>query len=490
MKPPTAQYKGTSEAWMTVPVFQQWLKDLDKSMDEAKREILLLLDNATVHIPPEHIGQRGGGVLAPKHDSGDPTDRPRENMIHVMPPFPPEFKGARCLSNQSVQPERSTERQCRQNLSVWVRLQRDAALVVGSSTVAPPAVLAVWSCSRWWMTKGGCACACQTEHLLAVNAAMGPSTCTANTPKQQRIAAIWPADTSKCARTVRCREPSKLGSATVDDSVEDSQSPSILNSSVDLRSQLVSRWLVSPRSRRRLIGREPTRFQLMRQNALRLKRTILSEYDPLVHNSSVRTARAWASNAELPFAGHVRIPQTPALHSSSVLVFRPSAQVSVKLLSSNVFELMVASPSVNLAILAAVGLAASATAHSNMILPLPTWPVSWSTNSPSGLIEGDTYLPVPDGMSYTTDPYDNTEAYWTAFNASNYTSLLEFAKETQVLQTMATFGTATAECGFSLANGTARDLPAKVEWNQLTSSHEGPCEVWCDDVRVFEVPLL
>ncbi|KAG2774232.1 hypothetical protein PC129_g21330 [Phytophthora cactorum] len=147
---------------------------------------------------------------------------------------------------------------------------------------------------------------------------------------------------------------------------------------------------------------------------------------------------------------------------------------------------MIAYPSVILAILAAVCLTASVRAHSNMILPLPTWPVSWSTNSPSGLIDGDTYLPVPDGMSYTTDPYDNTEAYWTAFNASNYTSLLELAKETQVLQTMATFGTATAECGFSLVNGTARDLPAEVEWNQLTSSHEGPCEVWCDDTRVFE----
>ncbi|ETL88392.1 hypothetical protein L917_12522 [Phytophthora nicotianae] len=148
---------------------------------------------------------------------------------------------------------------------------------------------------------------------------------------------------------------------------------------------------------------------------------------------------------------------------------------------------MIASPSVNLVVLAAVGLTASSvSAHSYMILPLPTWPVSWGTNSPSGLIEGDTYLPVPDGMSYSTDPYDNTEAYWAAFNASNYTSLLEFAKETQVQQTMATFGTATAECGFSLANGTARDLPAEVEWNQLTSSHEGPCEVWCDDTRVFE----
>jgi hypothetical protein len=147
---------------------------------------------------------------------------------------------------------------------------------------------------------------------------------------------------------------------------------------------------------------------------------------------------------------------------------------------------MIASPSVNLAVLAVAGLAASVSAHSNMILPLPTWPVSWSTNSPSGLIEGDTYLPVPDGMSYSTDPYDNTEAYWTAFNASTYTSLKDLVDKTQVLQTLSTFGTATAECGFSLANGTARDLPAEVEWNQLTSSHEGPCEVWCDDTLVFE----
>lgn len=138
----------------------------------------------------------------------------------------------------------------------------------------------------------------------------------------------------------------------------------------------------------------------------------------------------------------------------------------------------------SLAALAAVGTTVSA--HSNMILPLPTWPVSWSTNSFSGTIEGDTYLPVPDGMSYSTDPYDNTLAYWTAFNESSYTSLKDLVTQTQVLQTDATFGTATAECGFSLANGTARDLPEYVEWNQLTSSHEGPCEVWCDDVLAFE----
>ncbi|RLN53051.1 hypothetical protein BBJ29_007165 [Phytophthora kernoviae] len=121
-----------------------------------------------------------------------------------------------------------------------------------------------------------------------------------------------------------------------------------------------------------------------------------------------------------------------------------------------------------------------------MILPLPTWPVSWSTNSFAATIEGDTYLPVPDGMSYSTDPYDNTEAYWTAFNKSSYTSLKDLITKTAEVQTMATFGTATLECGFSLANGTARDLPEEVEWSQLTSSHEGPCEVWCDDTLVFE----
>ncbi|RLN91463.1 hypothetical protein BBJ28_00004244 [Nothophytophthora sp. Chile5] len=121
-----------------------------------------------------------------------------------------------------------------------------------------------------------------------------------------------------------------------------------------------------------------------------------------------------------------------------------------------------------------------------MILPLPTWPVDWSTNSFAALIEGDTYLPCPDGMSYSTDPYDNTEAYWTAFNASDYTSLKDLVDQTATVQTLSPFGTATLECGYSLANGTAQDLPEEVEWNQLTSSHEGPCEVWCDDTLVFE----
>ncbi|GMF51211.1 unnamed protein product [Phytophthora fragariaefolia] len=39
--------------WMTLSVFPDWLRDLDKLKGEAGRRILLLLDNAPVHITPD-----------------------------------------------------------------------------------------------------------------------------------------------------------------------------------------------------------------------------------------------------------------------------------------------------------------------------------------------------------------------------------------------------------------------------------------------------
>jgi hypothetical protein len=52
-KPHGVNYCGTSKGWMTVLVFQKWLRDLDKEMKDAGRRILLLLDSAPVHIEPE-----------------------------------------------------------------------------------------------------------------------------------------------------------------------------------------------------------------------------------------------------------------------------------------------------------------------------------------------------------------------------------------------------------------------------------------------------
>ncbi|KAF1779264.1 hypothetical protein GQ600_19102 [Phytophthora cactorum] len=121
-------------------------------------------------------------------------------------------------------------------------------------------------------------------------------------------------------------------------------------------------------------------------------------------------------------------------------------------------------------VVAAATLVLYVDAHSYMIDPMPTWPVSWATNNFAATIAGQTYLPVPDGMSYSTAPELNTEAYWTAFNESSYTSLKDLVDKTAEVETLSPFGTAI---GY-------------VEWNQLTEGHDGPCEVWCDDALAFE----
>ncbi|ETO70332.1 hypothetical protein F444_13166 [Phytophthora nicotianae P1976] len=134
---------------------------------------------------------------------------------------------------------------------------------------------------------------------------------------------------------------------------------------------------------------------------------------------------------------------------------------------------------------AASMLVATTEAHSYMSDPMPTWSVGYPTTNYAGLIDGQDYLPVPDGMSYGGTPEGNTEAYWTAFNASKYTSLKDLADKTMVLQSLNPFGKATKECGFSIPNGSKRNLPAQVQWKDFGYSHQGPCEVWCDDKLAF-----
>ncbi|TDH66029.1 hypothetical protein CCR75_005522 [Bremia lactucae] len=130
-------------------------------------------------------------------------------------------------------------------------------------------------------------------------------------------------------------------------------------------------------------------------------------------------------------------------------------------------------------------LTAMTKAHSYVVEPAPTWPENFPITEYSGSIDGQKYLPVPTKMSYGTSPEGNTEAYWKAFNASTYTSLKDLADKTMVLRSLDRFGTASPECGFSVANGTERDLPAKVVWKDFGISHQGPCEVWCDDKLAF-----
>ncbi|KAL3670728.1 hypothetical protein V7S43_003916 [Phytophthora oleae] len=90
--------------------------------------------------------------------------------------------------------------------------------------------------------------------------------------------------------------------------------------------------------------------------------------------------------------------------------------------------------------------------------------------------------------TFSGSPADNTAAFTTAFDSSSYTSLKELITDLATI----TVTDATLTCGSCDPDETAQALPAtSVEWSHsstegFTSSHEGPCEVWCDDVRVFQ----
>ncbi|GAB9474422.1 hypothetical protein Gpo141_00011547 [Globisporangium polare] len=139
--------------------------------------------------------------------------------------------------------------------------------------------------------------------------------------------------------------------------------------------------------------------------------------------------------------------------------------------------------------LAAVAIAttpASVDAHGYMSIPKATFTISGDTTQFSGTIDGPSTLTAPSGMSFTTDPASNTKAFTAALKNSSYTSVYDLVEAKGVF-----ISGATKECGITSATGAKQPLPAKyVEWSHsstegFTPSHQGPCEVWCDDNLAF-----
>jgi hypothetical protein len=133
------------------------------------------------------------------------------------------------------------------------------------------------------------------------------------------------------------------------------------------------------------------------------------------------------------------------------------------------------------AVLAVVSLT-SVDAHSRMTAPKPNSPIN---DSPSGTIDAYKALKEPEGMHFNWSPADNNAAYHVAFAAqTKYKSLRDL-----IYANFRSDGGASKECGQSAMTGTPQALPNFVEYETgFTRSHEGPCEVWCDDVRVFYEP--
>ncbi|KAK1935702.1 hypothetical protein P3T76_010397 [Phytophthora citrophthora] len=90
--------------------------------------------------------------------------------------------------------------------------------------------------------------------------------------------------------------------------------------------------------------------------------------------------------------------------------------------------------------------------------------------------------------SFSGSPSDNTAAFTKGLAASKYKSLKEMINDLGKV----TSSDFTMECGYTNPDETPQPLPETyVEWAHgsgegFTPSHEGPCEVWCDDVRVFQ----
>ncbi|ETL35162.1 hypothetical protein L917_12512 [Phytophthora nicotianae] len=146
---------------------------------------------------------------------------------------------------------------------------------------------------------------------------------------------------------------------------------------------------------------------------------------------------------------------------------------------------MVASTTCFSVMLATAMLAANVYAHGYMSDPAVTF---LTTNDPTQFIA--TIESSASGLTGTFNgaPADNTAAFTKAFESSSFSSLKELINEKATL----TVSDATLTCGSCDPDETAQPLPdTYVEWAHsdsegFTASHEGPCEIWCDDVRVFQ----
>ncbi|KAF4047004.1 hypothetical protein GN244_ATG00529 [Phytophthora infestans] len=77
---------------------------------------------------------------------------------------------------------------------------------------------------------------------------------------------------------------------------------------------------------------------------------------------------------------------------------------------------------------------------------------------------------------YTYGEYYKGVDSW--FTKNNVDSVKDFFKK---------YVPEVPECGNTKKNGTPQPLPSDgyVKHDSLGNSHPGPCEVWCDDIRVF-----
>ncbi|KAG6577963.1 uncharacterized protein IUM83_10421 [Phytophthora cinnamomi] len=138
-----------------------------------------------------------------------------------------------------------------------------------------------------------------------------------------------------------------------------------------------------------------------------------------------------------------------------------------------------------LAFAGAVSLAVSSVdAHGTLIKPALTFTgTGYGGNFQSDIPMNS--LTPPSGETFTNYPdySKNAAAFARALESSEYKSLKEFMYSKQDMSKGRFNMPKTAECGFTDPTGGAvQPLPDMVEWSGGQMIHDGPCEIWCDDV--------
>ncbi|KAL3659982.1 hypothetical protein V7S43_014907 [Phytophthora oleae] len=111
--------------------------------------------------------------------------------------------------------------------------------------------------------------------------------------------------------------------------------------------------------------------------------------------------------------------------------------------------------------------------HGNIIVPKPQGNAAnpYYIGGPAGTID----MPKIIGSASYGDYYQAVDDW---FTKNNVASLKEY---------ITTYGTGISECGNTEKKGTAQSVPSDgyAQHDTLGNSHPGPCEIWCDDTRVF-----
>ncbi|GMF22165.1 unnamed protein product [Phytophthora lilii] len=114
--------------------------------------------------------------------------------------------------------------------------------------------------------------------------------------------------------------------------------------------------------------------------------------------------------------------------------------------------------------------------HGNIIVPKPQGNAEhpYYIGGPAGTID----MPEIIGSASYGDYYQAVDDW---FTKNNIASLKEY---------ITTYGKGISECGNTEKNGAAQPVPSDgyAQHDTLGHSHPGPCEIWCDDIRVFRHP--